>query len=180
MNLTLASTARPALGFTLWELLCTLAIAGVVMGLAAPGLQGALRNARRSADVNAFVTAVQLARSEAAKRGRPVLLCGSADLAACGDRYQDGWMVFVDEDGARPPRRAPAEPLLYVHRPAPGVTVSSNRAIFEFRPSVRRSTNGTVTFCDARGGGDARAVVVSYTGRPRVAQPAPGEPLPCL
>ncbi|HEY8521972.1 MAG TPA: GspH/FimT family pseudopilin [Gammaproteobacteria bacterium] len=179
MNLTPASTARPAHGFTLWELLCTLAVAGIVVGIAAPSFQDALRNARRSADVDAFVTAVQLARSEAAKRGRTVVLCGSADLTACGERYEAGWIVFVDEDGAHPPARAAAEPLLFVHRPARGVAVSSNRAVFEFRPFARRSTNGTVTFCDARGGRYARAVVVSYTGRPRVAEPAPGEPLPC-
>jgi hypothetical protein len=40
--------------------------------------------------------------------------------------------------------------------------------------------NGTVTFCDTRGPAAARAVIISYTGRPRVSDRGPGRrPLVC-
>ena len=53
-------------------------------------------------------------------------------------------------------------------------SITANRRLFEFRPFGRRSTNGTVTFCDRRGAEQARAVVVSFTGRPRVTRNGSG------
>lgn len=161
----------------------TLAIVGTLFGLAAPPLEEFLLNARRTSDINAFVLAVQLARSEAAKRGRPVVLCKSVDRRRCGGgeiRFDAGWMVFVNDDDSRPLHRSAAEPLLYAHVPETGRSITANREAFEFRPYLRRSVNGTVTFCDRRGAAAARAVVVSYTGRPRVDTVAPnGDPLAC-
>jgi type IV fimbrial biogenesis protein FimT len=140
-------------------------------------------DARRTADVNAFVGAVQLARSEAAKRGRSVIVCKTADRVACGGdeiEFDAGWMVFVNVDDAYPPRRTGSEPLLFAYSPRIEGTIMSNRPYYEFRAYRRRSTNGTVTFCDARGAPDARAVIVSYTGRPRTSALGPGNrPLTC-
>ena len=172
-----------SIGFSLLELLTTLLVAGTLLTRATPGLRAVVLDNRRTADINAFVLGVQLARSEAAKRGRPVVLCKSQDLVRCGGadvEYEAGWIVFVNIDDRRPPQRAPAEPLLYAHAPATVGTIRGNRAYFEFRPGLRRSVNGTVTFCDARGPAAARAVIVSYTGRPRVDSSAPGgESLRC-
>ena len=83
-------------------------------------------------------------------------------------------MLFVNTDGRRPPRRAANEPLLLAHQPALTGTIRANRQLFEFRPFGRRSVNGTVTFCDERGAASAKAVIVSYTGRPRVSKRGPG------
>lgn len=174
---------RTSAGTTLWELLWTLVIAGVVIGLSAPTFRQVALDARLVADVNAFVGAVQLARSEASKRGRSVVLCKTADQKICGGkelRYDAGWMVFVNEDDSSPPQRSPAEPLLYAHSPETQGLIVSNRAYYEFRAFRRRSTNGTVTFCDVRAESAARAVIVSYTGRPRVSGTGPGNrPLVC-
>jgi type IV fimbrial biogenesis protein FimT len=164
-------------GFTLWELLWTLAITGVAAGLAVPSFAEFLLDSRRTADINGFVIAVQLARSEASKRGRSVVLCQSADLRTCGNdelEYGSGWIVFSNDDDVRPPQRSGLEPLLYAHAPALVGSISANRELFEFRPYLKRSVNGTVTFCDRRGAGAARAVIVSYTGRPRVDSKGPG------
>jgi len=164
-------------GATLWELLWTLAIAAVVVAVGIPGFTNFLLDARRTADINAFVLAIQLSRSEAAKRGRPIVLCNTADRAACGGSGQNfgaGWMVFVNSDDDRPPHRSADEDLLYFHSPRMAGTIAANRRLFEFRPFGWRSTNGTVTFCDDRGETQARAVIVSYTGRPRVSAEGPG------
>lgn len=164
-------------GLSLLELLAALLVAGTLLTLGTPGLRSMVLDNRRTADINAFVLGVQLARSEAEKRGRPVILCKSQDLDRCagaGVEYDAGWIVFVNLDDQRPPQRAPAEPLLYAHRPEMPGSIRGNRAYFEFRPGLRRSVNGTVTFCDSRGEANARAVIVSYTGRPRVDSVAPG------
>lgn len=180
---------RKKRGFTLWELICALAVAGIAFAIGVPGLRTFALDSRRTANVNAFVVAVQLARSESFKRGRPVIVCKTSDGVRCaGDevRYDAGWMVFVNEDDVHPPSRGADEPLLFRHVPrsagggAAGIRIASNRAVFEFRPFRLRSTNGTVTFCDERGARAARAVIVSYTGRPRTSDRAPGgRPLIC-
>ncbi|HET8698983.1 MAG TPA: GspH/FimT family pseudopilin [Gammaproteobacteria bacterium] len=174
---------RRARGFTLWELLCTCAIAGAVLGLAVPSVRGTVLDMRRTAEINELVLSIQLARSAASKRGLPVVICKSADRFRCagGDfGFETGWIVFVDLDGARPPQRSPDEPLLLAHAPLGTGTISSNRDYFELRPIQRRSVNGTLVFCDDRGARAARAVIVSYTGRPRVASTdSSGAPLRC-
>lgn len=157
-------------GLTLWELLCTLSIAAVALTGGIPAFRSFLLEARLTADVNGWVLAVQVARSEAAKRGRPVIVCKTDDTRRCGDAAlpaDAGWMVFVNLDDEYPPRRSASEPLLYMHDPEITGTVVSNRPYYEFRVG-RRSTNGTTVFCDQRGSVAAKAVIVSYTGRPRV------------
>jgi type IV fimbrial biogenesis protein FimT len=169
-------------GLTLWELLCTLAIAAVALTVGVPSFRFFLLDARLEADVNAWVLAVQLARSEAFKRGRPVIVCKTDDTWRCGDSglpIDAGWMVYVNLDDDYPPQRSATEPLLYVHDAELTGTVLSNRPYYEFRVG-RRSTNGTVVFCDRRGAAAARAVIISYTGRPRVARvDADGHRLKC-
>lgn len=170
-------------GATLWELTLTLALVGVALGVGIPSFESIVLDTRRRADMQAFVGSIQRARSESLKRARSVVLCKTRDLQRCGDAsvgYDAGWMVFVNEDDDRPPHRASAEPLLFAYRPESDGPIASNRARFEFRPFRRRSTNGTVTFCDRRGAADARAVIVSYTGRPRIDSRGPGgRPLRC-
>jgi type IV fimbrial biogenesis protein FimT len=169
-------------GLTLWELLCTLSIAGITLTAGLPAFRAFLLDARLTADVNGWILAVQLARSEAAKRGRPVIVCKTDDTWRCGDAdlpVDAGWMVYVNRDDKYPPRRSATEPLLYAHEAELMGTVISNRPYYEFRPG-RRSTNGTIVFCDRRGAAAARAVIVSYTGRPRVARvDAAGRALAC-
>jgi type IV fimbrial biogenesis protein FimT len=170
-------------GYSLLELLVTLTLVVVLLSLGVPGLRDLALDARRLADVNAFVSAIQLARSESAKRAQAVVLCQTADSVVCGtsgQAYDRGWMVFVDADEDSPPRRDDEEILLLHHSPVMQGSIRSNRAFYVFRPYYRRSTNGTVVFCDLRGPAAARAVIVSYTGRPRVAgTDAAGRSLNC-
>lgn len=169
-------------GFTLWELMCTVGVAAIVLTTSVPSFTSWLLDARLTADVNAIVLAVQIARSEAAKRGQPVIVCRSADRRTCvGDDVaaDAGVMVFVNVDERLPPTRSEAEPLLYAHALEGGGDTRANRGYFEFRVG-RRSTNGTFVVCDRRGPASAKAVIVSYTGRPRVAnRDADGKALRC-
>jgi type IV fimbrial biogenesis protein FimT len=164
-------------GFSLLEFLVVALVVAVTLTAGIPSLKWLVEDARRTADINALVASIQLARSESAKRSLPVVVCKSADRQTCGDssvHYEQGWIVFVDEDGDQPPEIDAGEQLLYAYQPRIAGTIRSNRARYTFRPYFRRSTNGTITFCDRRGRGSARAVIVSYTGRPRVSDQGPG------
>ncbi len=164
-------------GFSLLELLCTLLVGSLLLGLGVPALTSLALDGRRTADVNALITAVQLARSESAKRGLPVVVCPSAGTERCagaGSPFELGWLVFVNQGDESPPEIDADDTVLLGYSPASNGTIRSNRPLYIFRPYFRRGTNGTITFCDRRGQAAARAVIVSYTGRPRVAATGPG------
>ncbi len=96
-----APPRRVAPGFTLVELLVTVAVLAVVLTLGLPALQRTLERNRVTSDANRLVSALHLARSEAVKRGEPVLVCSSSDGQACGGGWAQGWIVVrVDAAGA--------------------------------------------------------------------------------
>jgi type IV fimbrial biogenesis protein FimT len=155
---------------TLMELLVILALIVVLATLGGPALGKLAMDARMTAQVNRFVHGIHLARQEAHKRVQYVALCKSPDGQTCAHHrsWGEGWIVFVNRDRDDPPRVDAGEPVLLVNPAFADGTVAGNRQAFVFRPFRRRSTNGTLVFCDRRGPDSARAVIVSYTGRPRV------------
>jgi len=169
-------------GHTLIETLLVVAIVGVAASFAIPGMQSLAKDSRRASAINGLVRSLQYARSSAALDGRTVVVCRSRSGQRCdGERWSDGWIVFPDLDRDSPPERDPVEPILAVQAALGGdAKMDGNRVRFSYRPFGRRSTNGTIIYCDDRGDPAALAVVVSYTGRPRIAREAPGGgPLRC-
>ena len=88
-------------GFTLIELMITLAIAAIVMAIGVPAFQDMIRNNRAIAQTNDFISALSFTRSEAIKRGQRVVLCKSSGGATCATsgNWDQGWMIFVDNSG---------------------------------------------------------------------------------
>lgn len=169
-------------GFTLHELLATLGVLGVLSALSVPSFANFERNARRTTAVNEFFHAVFLARSESIKRGGVVSLCKSLDGRSCANsaKWSDGWIVFVNLDRDDPPQVDANESVLQVYPGWRRGNVQSNRASFSFRPTTQGLVNGTIVFCDDRGPSEARAIIISHTGRPRVSQrDAENKPLRC-
>ena len=87
-------------GFTVLELMITVTVLAILATVAIPNMRSTIQNNRMTAQANGFLTAFQLARSEALKRNAPVSVCPSSDGSECGSDWEDGWIVFVDEDSA--------------------------------------------------------------------------------
>lgn len=89
-------------GFTLIELMITLAVAAILIAIAAPSFSRAMSRQQISGAVSDFTADVALARAEAARQGRQARLCSSADGMACGGAWHNGWLLWVDTnaDGA--------------------------------------------------------------------------------
>jgi type IV fimbrial biogenesis protein FimT len=93
---------KPTRGFTLIELMVTLAVATILITVAIPGFRTIIQNNRVAAQSNDLLTALTLARSEALKRGVQVSVCSSDDQTDCdaapGTDWVNGWIVFVDDN----------------------------------------------------------------------------------
>jgi type IV fimbrial biogenesis protein FimT len=93
-----ASIAR---GFTLIELMVTLAVIAVLAGIAGPQLAAFIQNSRLSSAANLLHADLQFARREAIKRNMPVLVCpvGAAGTPlVCGTAWTSGWMICYRQD----------------------------------------------------------------------------------
>jgi type IV fimbrial biogenesis protein FimT len=168
--------------FTLVELLACLAVMAVLAAWGIPSFAALARDSARTREVNQFVQAVYLARSEAIKRNGVVSLCPSPNGSTCSPatRWDGGWLVFVNADHDSPAARDGGEELLRVYEPWDAGRILSNRTTLSFRPFGQVGVTATVTFCDDRGAAAARAVIISQTGRPRVSsRNASGGALSC-
>jgi type IV fimbrial biogenesis protein FimT len=158
-------------GFTLYELLITLTITALLAGTAIPSFSASQARHRQRVEIDALFHAVHVARKESIMRRKVVSLCPSTDGANCAASrdWSKGWLMFENKDRDSPPRVDANEPVLIRHAVAENVRITANRLGFTLRATFLRATNGTFVFCDPNGRVAPKALVVSYTGRPRVA-----------
>lgn len=176
------------LGFTLVELIITLVIAGVLLGIGVPNFRSFLQNSRITTQSNEAVANFALARSEAVARRKNVVVCRSAAPTAATPTcavdttgtWETGWIIFMDNNV--PPDSAYAsadgDVLIRVHDAlASGVTLRSsgaeltNMLVFT---SVGVASGGSLSskphlkLCDERGAASGRAIVFETTGRAQI------------
>lgn len=167
-------------GFTLVELITTLTVAGILATLAVPSFTLFIKNNRLITQANDFVTALNIARSEAIRRGDRVTLCKSTDQVSCagGGNWDQGWIVFVDvnDDGVV---SNPATNVLRVHGSlgssatlkgdanlANYVSYVSSGATQQIGGTTSATQSGVLVLCDDRGFvSDAKGIQISATGR---------------
>jgi type IV fimbrial biogenesis protein FimT len=90
-------TMRSA-GFTMIELMMTIAIATIVMTLAIPSFRYVTNSNRIASEINGLLGDLQFARAEAIKEGRSVTVCVSIDSTTCSvgnTDWKNGWIVFA-------------------------------------------------------------------------------------
>lgn len=84
-----SASARPIRGFTLIELIVTVAIVAILAAIAFPQFQEITLRMATTTNTNNMVNALNIARSEAVKRGRPVA------VIPIGDDWSKGWQVVA-------------------------------------------------------------------------------------
>jgi len=164
-------------GFTLIELLIVLAVGAILFTIAIPGLGFLVNTSRLAAVTNNLVSSLQLARSEAIKRGQRVTVCKTsgamAKTPACdaSASWQEGWLVFVD-GGTRGVIEA-GDTLLRVQEPAStavAITVSNYTTYVSYLSSgvsqaPNNLANGKLRVCLAS---NQREVIINRMGRIRL------------
>ncbi len=88
-----------ARGLTILELMMTIVVLAIIVGLAVPTLNEFRAQNLVSSTTNHLVTTFNLARSEAVTRRAVVRICSSDNGTSCkNDSWNTGWLVFVDDD----------------------------------------------------------------------------------
>lgn len=130
-----------ARGFSLVEMMVTIAVIGVLAAIAFPSFTAIVNNGRLSGMTNELVASIQVARSEAIRRNVRTVVCPSANGTTCsgGANWSAGWMVFFDINRDNAPGGVGEAVLRYVQGTAPAqVLTSSNIAgALVFRPDGR-------------------------------------------
>lgn len=154
-------------GFTLYELLITVTIVGIVLGFGVPNLRAFTQNSRMAAATNDMLGTFHLARSEAARSKQNVSICASNNSTtanpSCGGQFEDGWIVFSDPDGDV--SFDAGEALLRSYPALPDAITVTNAGqgdYFAFGPTgqgrgtvLGQPPTTSAVFCDARGNVEA-------------------------
>lgn len=171
-------------GFTLYELMVTVLVAGVIFGLGVPNLLEFSRNNQMVSAANDFLTSIQNARNAAVSRRLPVTLCASPNpvdaaptCSADATGTNGGYIVWVDDNGDAV---VDAGETVLIQRDDPqDITTFANNGYISWAgtgflndiPGLGLSAR-LILFCDARGNtvasgslSAARAIRVAPTGR---------------
>lgn len=98
---------RASHGFSLIELMVTLGVLAVVIGIAAPLFTTMTNGNRLTGASNELIAAFQIARSEALRSNARTVLCQSADAVTCSNTVPwRGWIVFTDANANNLPDAA--------------------------------------------------------------------------
>lgn len=167
-------------GFTLIEFMVAAAVAAMLLAAALPSYQSSMMNNRMTAETNRLVADIQLARSEAMKRGTAVIICPSAEPAAVSPtcspgNWAGGWLVFASGD-ANALFTPGTDTLIKVAKiTAHGMLIGANTAgndDVRFRADASTNETGTtvtLTLCDNRGANYGKRIEIPPMGRPRLA-----------
>jgi len=151
-------------GFTLYELMITVMIVGVILTFGIPNLTAFTQNSRMTSSANDLHAAFHLARSESARARTNITICASADPMGagsdCDGTWNQGYIVFVDDD-ANQARAGANETVLRAHPAADSgvmLRIANNASYFMYASTGlgRLDTGGNpavsqVVMCDERG-----------------------------
>lgn len=174
-------------GFTLVELMITLVVAAVLLGLAVPNLRSFIQNSRIVTQSNEMIGSIAIARSEAIKRNKTMVICRSSNPTAAsptcandnGNTWETGWIIFQDANGDNL-YTAGTDTLLTIREPLAGNNTLRGNVSQLYNYIAFPNSGGTnlsapaagaaanhFKLCDQRGASSGRAIVIDPTGHAR-------------
>lgn len=160
-------------GFTLIELIVTMTIIGILVALAAPGMQSFSSSNRLTTQINDLLADISLARSESIKRNAAAGICvTAANGTSCvsSGNWANGWLIYYCSSASTTCPSA-SKVTIKAREPLTGnntLTTPGDEIAFS-KSGMLSSGAGQVTLTDPKTGGK-RIVCISSTGRPMLYQ----------
>lgn len=153
-------------GFTLVELMITIAVAAILLSAGVPAFTNFIRDNRLQSAASGIVADFTAARTEAARTFLTVSVCPSTAGTSCdGADWNTGRVVYVDANGNG---SAESTEIIRWSSPSstgPSATASGFGGVVAFRPTGAAVMAGSIDLCDERSGDYGRRVDVSAAGR---------------
>ncbi len=166
-------------GFSLLELLITVAIISILAMVAAPSFQSMMENNQTLTLANQLISAFNYARSESVKRRKPVTVCARNTLGnGCSstDTFINGWIVY---EGTTPPTSSTTNLIIGDTQVKAGdmeLSSSSSTILRSITYTITGSAKNSGTIYIRRAGINKRKIVISMnTGRVRACRLPEGE-----
>lgn len=154
-------------GFTLVELMVTVAVLGIVAAIAAPSFGRMINHNQLVSSSNEMIAAMQVARTEAVSRRATTTFCPSKDGANCSGAAGSEWIVFATKNGAKTQLRSVSVNPKVTLKTSANVT-GANTSI-AFTPSgfvqVGARNSGTISLCAASLTGQNAVDISAAVGR---------------
>jgi type IV fimbrial biogenesis protein FimT len=163
------------IGFTFTECLIVLAILAVIAAGSVPFLGKLMATTRLTANANALLTSLQQARANAWRSNEAWTLCLTDDGARCKPGRSGlarGWLILPRVLAAAGLAGAQRNAGLPDQRSAlltDDLTLHGTRLAVTYWPLSRSGTTATLTLCPTRDQLSPRQIIISQTGRPRIA-----------
>ena len=142
----LGRAIRPS-GFTLIELMVTVAVVGILAAVGVPAMTGLIHANRLAAANDNLTAALQLARSEAIRRGASVTVCASTNGTTCAN--QAAWTRWIvrGRDNAASAAGPEVIDIMRDETPAGNIALNGPTAGIRFRPSGMVDSAQALTVC---------------------------------
>jgi len=165
-------------GFTLVELLTTLAIVALVASLAAPSMDNLIRKTNRHAAVSDMIRLINLARNTAIMEQQVTTLCPLDENDDCTHDWSGTITVFRDPESDK--SLSNESDVIREAESVVGGKWTANtasRPYFRFMPSgIADYAIGNIVWCPINGNLKLAAQIrINMGGRPRIAEDSDGD-----
>ncbi|HID81765.1 MAG TPA: prepilin-type N-terminal cleavage/methylation domain-containing protein [Chromatiales bacterium] len=151
------------IGVTLVELMVVIAIVAITLTIGVPSMRNMIANNRSSSQAINFVASLNLARSEAVKRGSTVSMA-----ATDGANWENGWQIWDDQNGDG--NVDAGETILQTSAGLTGGNTLAAGGVtsLTYTSTGRIAAVATFTLDSASGAGYDRTIEIQPTGRVHV------------